>query len=153
MNSQTTFGVIVGTRGFFPASLAMQGRKNILSKLKQLDYGAILPSENSTPHGAIETLADAKICAKLFRENAERITGILVLLPNFGDELGVVETIVRSGLRVPILVQASPDIVAKMDMAHRRDAFCGKLSVCNNLYQRGFTFTNTSLVHFGLPTP
>jgi len=144
MNIQTTFGVIVGTRGFFPASLAVQGRKDILSMLEQLGYGAILPPDDTTSHGAIETLADAKICAKLFRENAERINGILVLLPNFGDELGVVETIARSSLRVPILVQASPDRVAQMDMARRRDSFCGKLSVCNNLYQRGFTITNTS---------
>jgi len=144
MKSRITFGVIVGTRGFFPASLAVQGRKDILAKLDQLGYGAILPPEDATPNGAIETLADAKICAKLFRENAEQIDGILVLLPNFGDELGVVETIARSGLQVPILVQASPDIVAKMELAHRRDSFCGKLSVCNNLYQRGFAITNTS---------
>ncbi|MCX7847569.1 MAG: fucose isomerase [bacterium] len=144
MKTRVTFGVIVGTRGFFPASLAVQGRKDILAKLAQLGYGAILPPEDATPHGAIETVADAKICAKLFREHAEEIDGILVLLPNFGDELGVVETITRAGLDVPIMVQASPDRVAQMDMARRRDAFCGKLSVCNNLYQRGFAITNTS---------
>ena len=145
MEKQTTFGVIVGTRGFFPASLAEVGRKDILAKLDQLGYKAVIPPENATPFGAIETLSDAKICAKLFRENAEDIDGILVILPNFGDELGVVETIARSGLNVPILVQASPDQVSKMDLANRRDSFCGKLSVCNNLYQRGFTITNTSL--------
>jgi L-fucose isomerase-like protein len=144
MKKQTTFGVIVGTRGFFPASLAERGRKDILAKLNQLGYGAVIPPENATPFGAIETLSDAKICAKLFRDNAEVIDGILVILPNFGDELGVVETIARSGLSVPILVQASPDQVSKMDLANRRDSFCGKLSVCNNLYQRGFAITNTS---------
>jgi L-fucose isomerase-like protein len=144
MQKKTTFGVIVGTRGFFPASLAVQGRKDILAKLEQLGFEAVIPAEDATPHGAIETLSDAKICAKLFRDNAERIDGILVLLPNFGDELGVVEAIARSGLRVPILVQASPDRVNQLDLAHRRDSFCGKLSVCNNLYQRGFTITNTS---------
>jgi L-fucose isomerase-like protein len=145
MQNQPTFGVIVTTRGFFPASLAVQGRKDILQKLDKLGFGVVIPPEDATPNGAIETLADAKICAKLFRENAERIDGILVLLPNFGDELGVVETIARSGLRVPILVQASPDQVSKLDLANRRDSFCGKLSVCNNLYQRGFAVTNTSL--------
>ncbi len=144
MNSQPTFGVIVSTRGFFPASLAVQGRKDILAKLDKLGYGAIIPPEDATPHGAIETLADAKICSKLFRENADKIDGILIILPNFGDELGVVETVVRSGLKVPILVQASPDEVAQLDMAHRRDAFCGKLSVCSNLYQRGFAYSTTS---------
>jgi L-fucose isomerase-like protein len=144
MGIQPTFGVIVSTRGFFPASLAVQGRKDILSKLDQLGYCAVIPPEDATPNGAIETLADAKICARLFRENAERIDGILIILPNFGDELGVVETIARSGLRVPIMVQASSDRVAELDLPHRRDSFCGKLSVCNNLYQRGFAITNTS---------
>lgn len=144
MKKQTTFGVIVGTRGFFPASLAEKGRKDILAKLNQLGFGVVIPAENATPYGAIETLSDAKICGRLFRENAEVIDGILVILPNFGDELGVVETIARSGLNVPIMVQASPDQVSKMDLANRRDAFCGKLSVCNNLYQRGYAITNTT---------
>ncbi len=144
MNAQTTFGVIVSTRGFFPASLAVQGRKDVLAKLAGLGYGVVIPPEDATPYGAIESLADAKICARLFRENAEKIDGILVILPNFGDELAVAETISRSGLRVPILVQASPDRVDELDMARRRDAFCGKLSVSNNLYQRGFGITNTA---------
>ena len=144
MKAQTTFGVIVSTRGFFPAALAVQGREDILAKLRNLGYGVVIPPEDATPHGAIETLADAKTCARLFRDNSDHIDGILVILPNFGDELGVVETIVRSGLRVPILVQASPDRVDQLDMAHRRDSFCGKLSVCNNLYQRGFKFTTTA---------
>lgn len=144
MNPPTTFGVIVSTRGFFPTALAEQGRADILAKLDRLGYGAVIPEPDATPHGVIETLADAKVCAKLFRENADRIDGILVILPNFGDELGVAETISRSGLRVPILVQASPDRTGQLDMAHRRDSFCGKLSVCNNLYQRGFAVTNTA---------
>jgi L-fucose isomerase-like protein len=144
MKPRTTFAVIVGTRGFFPASLAVQGRKDILAKLDELGYGYVITPEDATPHGAIETLADAKVAAKLFRECAESIDGIIVVLPNFGDELGVIETLSRSGLQVPILVQASDDRMDKMDIANRRDAFCGKISVCNNLYQRGFSFTNTS---------
>lgn len=144
MHAQTTFGVIVSTRGFFPASLAVQGRKDVLAKLAGLGYGVVIPPEDATPYGAIESLSDAKTCARLFRENAEKIDGILVILPNFGDELAVAETISRSGLRVPILIQASPDRVDELDMARRRDAFCGKLSVSNNLYQRGFAITNTA---------
>jgi L-fucose isomerase-like protein len=144
MRPRTTFAVIVGTRGFFPASLAVEGRKDILAKLDDLGFGYVIPPEDATPHGAVETLADAKIAAKLFRECAESIDGVIVILPNFGDELGIVETLARSGLNVPILVQASDDQLGKMDLAHRRDSFCGKLSVCNNLYQRGFAFTNTS---------
>ena len=44
-----------------------------------------------------------------------------------------------------MLVQACDDDLDKLDVANRRDAFCGKLSVCNNLYQYGIPFTNTSL--------
>jgi L-fucose isomerase-like protein len=141
---KTTFGVIIGTRGFFPASLAVEGRKLLLAKLEQLGFDYVITPEDATPFGAVETLADARITAKLFRENYERIDGIIISLPNFGDELGIVETLTAANLNVPLLVQASNDRLDKLDLVYRRDAFCGKLSVCNNLYQRGFVFTNTS---------
>ncbi|MFO7535279.1 MAG: fucose isomerase [Kiritimatiellia bacterium] len=143
--TKATFGVIVSTRGFFPASLAREGRRQVLEKLKKQGYEAVLLPESATPNGAVETLADAEKCARLFRENADGIDGVVVVLPNFGDELGVAETLSRAKLGVPVLVQACDDVMARMDMAHRRDSFCGKLSVCNNLRQRGIPFTNTRL--------
>jgi len=142
---EATFGVIVGTRGFFSPRLAEEGRKNLLSFLDKKGYKYVIVGENDTPHGAIETYKDAKICAKLFRENQEKIDGIIISLPNFGDELGVVNTLKLSRLNVPVLVQACDDDLDKMDIKHRRDSFCGKLSVCNNLYQYKIKFTNTSL--------
>ena len=48
-------------------------------------------------------------------------------------------------LNVPILVQACDDENDKVDLDSRRDAFCGKISVCNNLYQYGIPFTDTTL--------
>lgn len=65
-------------------------------------------------------------------------------LPNFGDEIAVVETIAGADLRVPVLVQAYDDNVDKVDVKGRRDAFCGKLSVTSNLYQYGIPFTDTT---------
>ncbi|MCK5673006.1 MAG: fucose isomerase [Spirochaetales bacterium] len=138
-------GLIVGTRGFFPSSLAEQGRKDIISKLENSGFNVIIPAENSTPHGAVETVKDAKIYADYFIDNRKDIQGFIVTLPNFGDELGIVETLERAGLKVPVLVHAWDDKIEQMDMPHRRDAFCGKLSVCNNLYQRNIAFTNTTL--------
>jgi len=88
-----SFGLIVGTRGFFNPKLAQEGRKQLLKKLDSLGYSYVIPPENATPNGAIETLADAQKCAKLFKENSEQIDGIIVVLPNFGDELGVVQTL------------------------------------------------------------
>lgn len=48
-----------------------------------------------------------------------------------------------SALDVPVLVQASPDDLSQLFVQRRRDAFCGKISVCNNLRQYGIPFTLT----------
>ncbi len=139
-----TFGVIVGTRGIFNSELAAADRKKLLKTLDELGMSYIIPGPEETTNGGIETRRDAKVCAELFRRNSEKINGIIVALPNFGDELAVIETIRASGLKVPILVQASRDEVDKVDIRSRRDAFCGKISVCNNLYQYGYRFTDTT---------
>lgn len=141
---RTTFGLIVGTRGFFPASLAVEARKQILAELERLGYGYVIPPAEATPNGVIETAEDARKCAAAFKEQRDEIDGVIVILPNFGDEIGVGETLSLSRLDVPVLVQACDDDLDRLDLAHRRDAFCGKISVCNNLYQLGIPFTNTA---------
>jgi L-fucose isomerase-like protein len=145
MEKKSTFGLIVATRGFFNPQLAAEGRKQLLAKLDELGYNYVIPPEDATPNGAIESLADAKLCAALFKQKADEIDGIVVVLPNFGDELGVVQTIDLAKLDVPVLVQSCDDDLDKLGIASRRDSFCGKLSVCNNLYQYDIPFTNTSL--------
>lgn len=138
-----TFGVIIATRNIFNAKLAVEARAKVLDKLNKMGFGTlILPSEE-TPTGNIEGYADAVKCGGFFRKNADLIDGIIVVLPNFGDELGVVNSIKMSGLKVPVLVVAVDDDNDKVDVKSRRDAFCGKLSVCNNFYQYGIKFTDT----------
>jgi len=132
---KATLGVILGNRGFFPDKLVEQGRTEVLNTLKRAGINAVALSPRTTKFGSVETLEDARKCAKLFRQNADKIDGILVALPNFGDERGVAESIRHSGLNVPGLVQASPDDPRKMTSSNRRDSFCGKISVCNNLRQ------------------
>lgn len=139
-----TFGVIVGTRGIFNSKLAREGRKLIIEKLKNIGYNTVILPANTTPTGAVETLSDARKCATLFSENRGKIDGIIVTLPNFGDELGIINTLKYAELDVPILVHAEDDDNDKVDVKSRRDAFCGKLSVCNNLYQYGYSFTDTT---------
>ncbi len=141
---QTTFGIIVGTRGFFNSKLALQGRKDLLEVLRKKGYDYVILPQDATPTGAIETLDDARKCAKLFQEQRDKIDGIIVSLPNFGDELAVANAIHLAELKVPVLVQACDDELNKVDVAHRRDSFCGKLSVCNNLKQYGIPFTDTT---------
>ena len=144
MQKKLSFGLIVGTRGIFNPKLAQEGRMQLLKKLDSLDYSYVILPKNATPNGAIETLADAHKCAELFKHEQDQIDGVIVVLPNFGDELGVVQTLNLSKLNVPVLVQACNDRVDTVDVKSRRDAFCGKLSVCNNLYQYGIPFTDTS---------
>lgn len=141
--AETTFAVIVGNRGFFPDVLAKQGRKDILDVLKKAGFDTVALSMQDTKYGAVETYADAKKCARLFAKNSDKIDGIIVTLPNFGDEKGVADTVKRSGLNVPILIHAEPDSGGRMTIANRRDSFCGKISVCNNLRQAGIPYTLT----------
>jgi len=143
-NKNTTLGVIIGNRDFFPDKLVGEARTEILSLFKKLNITPILLNDTDTKLGGVETFAEAKKCAALFNQHADEIDGILVVLPNFGDEKGVAETIKLSGLNVPVLIQAYPDDLGKMDVVNRRDAWCGKISVCNNLYQFGIKYTLTT---------
>ena len=144
-DKQLTLGVIIGNRDFFPDVLITEGRKDILDVLAEADVRPIILDETATKLGAVETWENAKKCADLFNRHRREIDGILICLPNFGDEKGIAETIKLSELRVPILVQAYPDDLDALIPSRRRDAFCGKISVCNNLYQYGYDYSVTSL--------
>ena len=138
------FGLMVGTRNIFNAKLAQQARKVLLQKMDQWGIETVILPTEETPTGNIETYQDARKCAALFSKNRDRIDGVIVVLPNFGDELGIVNTLSLAKLDVPVLIQACDDDNDKVDVHSRRDAFCGKLSVCNNLYQYGIPFTDTA---------
>ena len=141
----TTLGIIVGNRGFFPAHLCDTGRKEILATLEKLGIGVVALPTSATKFGAVESLEDAQKCADLFKQNAVKIDGILVTLPNFGDERAVANSIRWSGLRVPVLVHAFNDDPQIMTIKDRRDSFCGKMSACNNLRQYRVPFSLTRL--------
>ena len=142
--SKITLGVIVGNRGFFPDHLCDTGRREILSVLEKAQIKAIALDPEATKFGTVESLQDAHICANLFKAHRDEIDGILVTLPNFGDERAVVNTLRFAGLDVPVLVHAFSDDPSKMSIEHRRDSFCGKLSVCSNLNQYGIPFSLTN---------
>ena len=142
--SGATFGVIVGNRGFFPDVLARDGRQEVLGVLAAQGYKGICLTPDDTKFGSVETLSDARKCADLFKQHRDQIDGVLVTLPNFGDERGVANTLRFAGLDVPVLVHAFPDSSDKMLMGARRDSFCGKMSVCNNLWQYGIKFSLTA---------
>ena len=141
------FGVIIGTRAYFNSELARDVRKQLLATLEKEGYDYVILPEDATPTGSssIETREDGLKCAELFRQHRDEIDGIIISLPNFGFEIGIINAIATADLNVPILVQACDDENDKVDLDSRRDAFCGKISVCNNLYQYGIPFTDTTL--------
>ena len=148
-----TIGVVIGNRDFFPDALVSEARRDILALCGALDVECVMLGEDQSKLGAVETWQDAKATADLFRRHAARIEGVLVCLPNFGDEKGVADALQLSGLRVPVLVQAYPDDLGQLHVERRRDAFCGKVSVCNNLRQYGIRFSLTDRHTVAIPSP
>ena len=135
----------MGTRGFFPVELCKDGREAILKVLREEGHNAVMLSPDDSPYGSVETYEQSKKCAELFKKHAAEIDGILVTLPNFGEERGVADAIRLANLNVPVLIQATPDDPKQLDLAHRRDSFCGKMSSCNNLMQYGVKYSLTTL--------
>jgi L-fucose isomerase-like protein len=145
MAAPTTLGVLVGNRGFFPSHLCSSGRTEVLAAIERQGLRAVALSPEATPFGAVESLQDARACADLFRSHRDEIDGVLVTLPNFGDERAIANTLRWAELGVPVLVHAFSDDGSRMGIEHRRDSFCGKMSACNNLRQYGIPFSLTSL--------
>ena len=145
LSKPLTLGVIVGNRGFFPSHLCDAGRQTILKVLEEEGIKAIALTPEDTHFGSIESLEEAQKCADLFKAHRDEIDGVLVTLPNFGDERAIANALRWADLNVPVLIHAFPDDALKMTIADRRDSFCGKMSACNNLQQYGIKFTLTSL--------
>jgi len=141
--AKQTLAVIIGNRDFFPDQLVSEARRDLVEVCSRLGVEPIMLDEHETKLGAVETWQHAKACADLFIRHRERIEGVLVCLPNFGDEKGIADVLRLSGLRVPVLVQACPDDINQFNVQRRRDAFCGKISVCNNLRQYGVAYSLT----------
>ena len=139
-----TLGVIFGNRDFFPDKLVAEARSDLVRVFADLGLAAVMLAPAETKLGGVETHAEARKCADLFRKHRDAIAGILVVLPNFGDEKGVADTLKLAALNVPVLVQGYPDDLDRLDVVRRRDAFCGKISVCNNLRQAGIAYSLTA---------
>jgi L-fucose isomerase-like protein len=140
-----TMGLIVGNRGFFPDHLAKSGREEMLRVLGAAGIDVVALSPEESKYGVVETREESRRCAELFKRHRERLDGVIVTLPNFGEERAIADTLRLADLHVPVLIQATPDEPKKMTIAHRRDSFCGKMSACNNLRQYGIPYSITTL--------
>lgn len=138
-NAKSTFALYFGNRGFFPASLLMSAREEMAAVMKKLGHDAIMLDAAATRNGAVETVAEGAKYAKFLKENEGKFDGVILSLPNFGDENGAVAALKNAN--VPILVQAYPDELDKMAPELRRDSFCGKMSIMDVFAQNDIPFT------------
>lgn len=137
--STMTFALYFGNRGFFPETLIASARKELKDAVEKLGYRTLMLDESATRYGAVETTEEGRRYAAFLKEHRGEYDGVILSLPNFGDETGAVSALFDCG--VPILIQAYPDEFGKMDFAQRRDSFCGKFSVMDVFYQYKLPFT------------
>ncbi|MCX6032821.1 MAG: hypothetical protein NT169_26490 [Chloroflexi bacterium] len=138
-NTKSTFALFFGNRGFFPASLIASAREEMAAVLKGLGHEVLVLDAAATRYGAVETPIEGEVYANFLREHRGQFDGVILCLPNFGDETGAVAALQEAG--VPIFIQGYPDDLDKMAPALRRDAFCGKISIMDVFRQYGVKFT------------
>ena len=136
---KTTFALFFGNRGFFPASLIASAREEMQRQLNSLGHEVLILDADATRYGAVETPQEGEIYANFLRANRGKFGGVIVCLPNFGDETGAVAALQEASL--PIWIQAYPDEYDQMGPALRRDSFCGKISIMDVFRQYGVKFT------------
>lgn len=139
MIHKSKFAIFFGNRGFFPASLQAEAREELPRVLHNAGHEYIMLNTEATRYGAVETPREGQLYATFLRENQGKFDGIILCLPNFGDENGAVTALKDAG--VPILIQGYPDELGSMAPALRRDAFCGKFSVMDVFFQNDLKFT------------
>ncbi len=145
--SKITFALYFGNRGFFPGEVIADARREMTEALEKNGFGYIIMDESLTRYGAVETLEEGKKYNAFLKENEGKYDGVILCMPNFSDENGASAAL--RDIRVPVLVQAYPDEIGKMDFARRRDSLCGKIAMCNVLRQCKikFTLTKSATVH------
>ena len=102
-------------------------------------YSYIMLEAEKTRYGAVEGRAEGKIYAQWLQTQRGNYDGVIICLPNFGDENGAVAALEECG--TPILIQAYPDEIGKMGFEDRRDAYCGKFSISDVFYQYRIPYT------------
>ncbi len=141
------FALYFGNRGFFPESLIETAREEMIKAVLTSGHDYIIPDIELTKYGAVESREDGKKYAKWLKGEEGNYSGVIICLPNFGDENGAIAALEECG--VPILIQAYPDEIGKMDFEHRRDAYCGKFSIEDvfGQYNLKFTVLEPHVVH------
>ena len=127
------FALYFGNRGFFPASLIVGAREEMVRAVTDAGYDYIIAPEELTRYGAVETRQEGWRYAEWLKTHEGEYDGVIMSLPNFSDENGAIAALEHCGK--PICIQAYPDEIGKMDFDHRRDSYCGKFSIEDVFHQ------------------
>lgn len=141
MMKKITFALFFGNRGFFSPEPIAGAIAEMKQTVLECGFDYICCKESLTRYGAVETAAEGRIYVGFLEENRGKYDGVILCLPNFGDENGILAAL--GDVKVPILVQAYPDKLGKMSFIERRDSMCGKFAACNILRQAGIPYTLT----------
>ncbi|MBR5024097.1 MAG: hypothetical protein IKX48_03450, partial [Victivallales bacterium] len=133
------FALFLGNRGFFPERLIVSAKQQVIKQLTKLGIDTLCLPEGLTHYGAVEGYAEGVVFNQFLEKHKGEFDGVVLCLPNFGDETGAAEALRDCG--VPIYILAFPDELDKMDFNSRRDAFCGKLSVMDVFHQYRIPYT------------
>ena len=102
----------------FPDHLAKTGREEMIAALEaagaKADRARRRKSRTTARWKPTTKPSAAPNCS---RSTPTEIDGVIVTLPNFGDERAIADTLRLSGLKVPVLVQATPDDATNMTIA------------------------------------
>lgn len=142
-----TFALFFGNRGFMPAELIEGAREDMVKAVTDAGYNYIIMDKDATRYGAVETRDEGRLYAEWLKSHEGEYDGVILCMPIFVDENGAITALQDAG--VPILMQAYPDEIGKMDFKHRRDAYCGKFSVTDvfSQYKVPFTVLKPHVVH------
>ncbi len=144
---KTTFALYFGNRGFMPGELLLSARNEMIEAVTGAGFDYLIMDEALTRYGAVETRDEGRIYANWLEEHKGEFQGVILCMPIFIDENGAITALEKAG--VPILMQAYPDEIGKLDFVHRRDAFCGKFSVTDvfEQYRTPYTVFEPHVVH------
>ena len=131
MKKKMTFALCFCNRGFMPGELIYGARDDMVKAVTDAGYDYIMMDKELTRYGGVETRDEGLLYAKWLKEHEGQYDGVIFSMPIFADENGAITALQDAG--VPILMQAYPDEIGKMDFAHRRDAYCGKFSVTDHI--------------------
>ena len=133
------FALYFGNRGFMPAELIEGARADMIKAVSDAGHEYLVMDENATRYGAVETRDEGRLYHDWLKSHEGEYDGVILCMPIFIDENGAIAALQDAG--VPILMQAYPDEIGKMDFKHRRDAYCGKFSATDVFYQYQIPFT------------